>query len=143
MLTRAILAVPPDEVVAPLQNKMGALLTDPTVRRILVDAREPLDLPAIMDEGKVLLVNLDKGQIGEGPSATLGSFLVSHLALAAVRRSAVLGIATQTLAKLRWSGDLPPFYKVGRRVLYERNDLECWLMLKRRRSTSDSVPDSA
>jgi len=40
-----------------------------------------------MDEGKILLVNLDKGQIGEGPAATLGSFLVSHLALSAVARS--------------------------------------------------------
>lgn len=76
-------------VVAPLQNKMGALLTDPTLRRILVEPRDPLDLREVMDHRKVLLVNLDKGQIGEGPSATLGSFLVSHLALAAVQRSAV------------------------------------------------------
>jgi hypothetical protein len=76
-------------VVAPLQNKMGALLTDPTLRRILVGPLEPLDLRQIMDQGKILLVNLDKGQIGEGPAATLGSFLVSHLALAAVGRSEV------------------------------------------------------
>jgi hypothetical protein len=74
-------------VVAPLQNKIGALLTDPTIRRILVEPMRPLDLRQIMDEGQALLVNLDKGQIGEGPSATLGSFLVSHLALAAIQRS--------------------------------------------------------
>lgn len=76
-------------VTAPLQNKMGALLTDPTLRRILVEPRDLLDLRKVMDQGKVLLVNLDKGQIGEGPSATLGSFLVSHLALAAVGRSEI------------------------------------------------------
>ncbi|MEX2181902.1 MAG: type IV secretion system DNA-binding domain-containing protein [Gemmatimonadaceae bacterium] len=74
-------------VVAPLQNKLGALLTDPTVRRILVEPVREIDLREVMDQGKILLVNLDKGQIGEGPSATLGSFLVSHLALAAVQRS--------------------------------------------------------
>ncbi len=74
-------------VVAPLQNKIGALLTDPTLRRILTEPGEPLDLRGIMDEGKILLVNLDKGQIGEGPATTLGSFLVSHLALSAVQRS--------------------------------------------------------
>ena len=76
-------------VVAPLQNKIGALLTDPTLRRILVEPGEPLDLRRIMDEGKILLVNVDKGLIGEGPAATLGSFLLSHLALAAISRSNV------------------------------------------------------
>jgi len=74
-------------VVAPLQNKIGALLTDPTLRRILTESGEWIDLRRIMDEGKVLLVNLDKGRIGEGPAATLGSLLVSHLALSAVARS--------------------------------------------------------
>lgn len=74
-------------VVAPLQNKIGALLTDPTLRRILTEPGEALDLRRIMDESKILLVNLDKGRIGEGPSSTLGSFLVSHLALSAVARS--------------------------------------------------------
>lgn len=74
-------------IVAPLQNKVGALLTDPTLRRILVEPGEALDLRSIMDEGRILLVNVDKGLIGEGPAATLGSFLLSHLSLAAISRS--------------------------------------------------------
>jgi type IV secretory pathway TraG/TraD family ATPase VirD4 len=74
-------------VVAPLQNKIGALLTDPTLRRILTEPGERIDLRRIMDEGKFLLVSLDKGRIGEGPAAILGSFLVSHMALCAVARS--------------------------------------------------------
>lgn len=49
-----------------------------------------------------------------------------------------LGLATQTLAKLRLSGDSPPYFKVGRRVLYERNELDAWLALRRRKSTSDT-----
>lgn len=75
-------------IVAPLQNKIGALLTDPTLRRILTEPGEALDLRRIMNRGKVLLINLDKGRIGEGPSAILGSFLLSHIALAGISRSA-------------------------------------------------------
>jgi len=74
-------------IVAPLQNKIGALLTDPTLRRILTEAGEWIDLRKLMDQGMFLLVSLDKGRIGEGPAATLGSFLVSHMALSAIARS--------------------------------------------------------
>ena len=74
-------------IVAPLQNKIGALLTDPTLRRILTEPGERIDLRRIMDDGQFLLVSLDKGRIGEGPAAILGSFLVSHMALSAVARS--------------------------------------------------------
>jgi DNA helicase HerA-like ATPase len=74
-------------IVAPLQNKIGALLTDPTLRRIVTGERQSLDLRSIMDDGKILVVNLDKGRIGEGPAAVLGSLLVSHIALAGIARS--------------------------------------------------------
>ncbi len=46
-------------------------------------------------------------------------------------------LARQTLAKLRCVGGSPPFYKVGRQVLYERSDLDRWLDARRRTSTSD------
>ena len=49
-----------------------------------------------------------------------------------------LGLAVQTLAKLRWSGDSPPYCKVGRRVLYDREELDAWLVHRKRRSTSDT-----
>ena len=49
-----------------------------------------------------------------------------------------LGLQTQTLAKMRWSGDSPPFFKVGRRVLYEREELDAWLAQRKRQSTSDA-----
>ena len=75
-------------VVAPLQNKIGALLTDPLLFSIFTGHENPIDLSRIMDAGSVLLVNLDKGRIGEGPSTILGSFLVSHMVLAGLRRSA-------------------------------------------------------
>lgn len=77
-------------IIAPLQNKIGALLTDPLLRRILTEDGDQLDLKGIMDGGKIFLVNLDKGRIGEGPAMLLGSFLVSHIALTGLSRSAVV-----------------------------------------------------
>lgn len=73
--------------IAPLQNKVGALLTDPVSRRILTEPGDLIDLRALMDANKILIVNLDKGRIGEGPAALIGSLLVSHIGLAALSRS--------------------------------------------------------
>jgi hypothetical protein len=75
------------EVVAPIQNKLGALLSDPILYRILVQPKVDLRLRSLMDEGGVLLVNLSKGQLGEDSSATLGGLLVSTLGLAALSRA--------------------------------------------------------
>ena len=75
------------EVVAPIQNKLGALLSDPTLYRILVEPREDLRFRRIMDEGGVFIANLAKGRLGEDSSATLGSLLVSTIGLAALSRA--------------------------------------------------------
>lgn len=75
------------EVVAPIQNKLGALLSDPTLYRILVAPKEELRFRALMDEGGVLLVNLSKGQLGEDSATTLGGLLVSTIGLAALSRA--------------------------------------------------------
>lgn len=74
-------------VVAPLQNKVGGFLTDPRLREILSAPTSTFDLRAIMDGRKVLLVNLSRGEIGEGPAALLGSLLVSSIALTAFARA--------------------------------------------------------
>ena len=74
-------------MVAPLQNKLGAVLTDPRLNTILTARRSSFDLAAAMDNGRLLLVNLAKGQIGEGPSSLLGSLLVSHIALVGLKRA--------------------------------------------------------
>ena len=49
----------------------------------------------------------------------------------------VVGLSQSTLAKLRLSGDGPPYCKLGRRVLYRPQDLETWLTQHRRQSTSE------
>lgn len=74
-------------VVAPLQNKIGALLSDPRLRRILSKPRSTLRLSPLMNERGVLLVNLSKGRMGEGPSSLLGALLVSHIALEGLARA--------------------------------------------------------
>jgi hypothetical protein len=75
------------EALAPIQNKLGALLSDPMLYRVLVNPAVDLHLRQIMDEGGVLLVNLAKGRIGADSAATLGSLLVSTLGLAALTRA--------------------------------------------------------
>jgi type IV secretory pathway TraG/TraD family ATPase VirD4 len=73
--------------VAPIQNKIGAFLADPLINRILTAPKKDLHIRKIMDEGKVLLVNLSKGRIGEDSSALLGGLLVTTIGLAAFSRA--------------------------------------------------------
>ncbi len=75
------------DAVAPIQNKLGALLSDPTLKRILVEPKIGLSFRSIMDDEKVLLVNLAKGQLGEESSTLLGSLIVSTLGLASFSRA--------------------------------------------------------
>lgn len=74
-------------VTAPLLNKLGGFLSDPRLQGILTGKESSFDLRRVMGEGKILLVNLAKGRIGEGPAALLGSLLVSHLSLAGFGRA--------------------------------------------------------
>jgi hypothetical protein len=74
---------------APIQNKVGAFLTDPALNRIVTGSKQEVRVRQIMDEGKVLLVNLAKGQIGEDSSSLLGGLLVTTIGLAAFSRADV------------------------------------------------------
>jgi hypothetical protein len=73
--------------IASLQNKLGAFLTNPKLQRILGDPKAKLDLRKIMDDGKVLIVNLSKGRLGENASNLLGTLIVTSLQLAAMSRA--------------------------------------------------------
>lgn len=75
------------EVIAPIQNKVGAFLADPILQRILMQPKSSFRFRQLMDEGKVLLVNLAKGQLGEDTASLLGSLLVSRVSLAALSRA--------------------------------------------------------
>ncbi|MBL8679851.1 MAG: type IV secretory system conjugative DNA transfer family protein, partial [Myxococcales bacterium] len=77
------------EVVAPVQNKLSALLTDPTIRAIVGHPRSAFSCRAVMDDGRILIANLAKGRIGEDATRTLASMLTLLVQLAAYSRADV------------------------------------------------------
>jgi len=75
------------EAVAPIQNKVGQFLSNPLSRAIVGQAKSSLDLRDVIDEGRIFIVNLSKGRVGEEPSTLLGALLVTGLQLAAMSRA--------------------------------------------------------
>lgn len=75
------------ESIAPVLNKVGAFTANPIIRNIIGQPKSSFDVRKIMDEGKILVVNLSKGLIGEDNASILGSFLVTKIQLAAMSRS--------------------------------------------------------
>ncbi|HWT40444.1 MAG TPA: type IV secretion system DNA-binding domain-containing protein [Dongiaceae bacterium] len=80
------------EAIAPVLNKVGAFTANPTIRNIIGQPKSTFNIRQIMDEGKILIVNLSKGLIGEDNAAILGSFLVTKIQLAAMSRSDIPNI---------------------------------------------------
>ncbi len=77
------------DAIAPIQNKVGALLADPLMRRILTQPQRMLHFRRIMDRRQIFLVNLARGRIGEDSAGLLGSLLVTTAGLAAFSRANV------------------------------------------------------
>jgi hypothetical protein len=75
------------EWVSSSLNKIGRFLTNPVIRNIVAQPKSSFDFRRLMDEGKVLLVNLSKGQLGEDNSALLGSVIVGKILIAALSRA--------------------------------------------------------
>lgn len=76
-----------NESIAPVLNKVGAFTANPIIRNIIGQPKSSFNIRKIMDEGKILVVNLSKGLIGEDNAAILGAFLVTKVQLAAMSRS--------------------------------------------------------
>lgn len=75
------------EAVAPVLNKVGAFTANPIIRNIIGQPKSTFNIREIMDDGKILIVNLSKGLIGEDNAGILGAFLVTKIQLAAMSRS--------------------------------------------------------
>lgn len=75
------------EATAAIINKIGQLLSIPLIRNIVGQTRSRLDLRHAMDTGKIILVNLSKGKIGEDTSAFIGTMLVTKFQLDAMSRA--------------------------------------------------------
>lgn len=75
-----------NEAIAPIQNKVGQFLSTSVVRNIVGQAKSTFDIFEIMNSGKIFLVNVSKGRIGEDNSALLGAMLITKIQLSAMER---------------------------------------------------------
>ncbi len=74
------------EAISPILNKIGQFLTSLPLRNIVGQKENTFNLRKAMDAGKILIVNLAKGQIGEDNCALLGAMIITELQLAALSR---------------------------------------------------------
>ncbi len=74
------------EAISPIQNKIGRFLATSTIRNILGQAKSSIRLGEVMNEGKILFINLSKGMIGEDNANLLGSLIISRLNFMAMQR---------------------------------------------------------
>ena len=75
-----------NEAIAPIQNKVGQFLSTSIIRNVLGQQRSTINIFDIMNEGKIFLVNVSKGRIGEDNSALLGGMIITKIQLAAMER---------------------------------------------------------
>ena len=89
------------EATPAIQNKIGQFASNPLVRNIIAQPKSTFDIRYLMDNNKILIVNLSKGRMGEQNADLLGSMLTTKIYLAAMSR------AEEEASTL---GKLPPFY---------------------------------
>jgi len=70
----------------PVLNKIGGMLAHPVIKRVFIENTEEISLRKIMDEKKILLVNLSKGHLGEDVAHLIGALLVTSLGSATFSR---------------------------------------------------------
>ncbi len=70
-----------------IQNKVGQFTGNPLIRNIIGQPKSSFDLRKMMDEQKIIIMNLSKGLIGETNANLLGSMLTTRIYLAAMSRA--------------------------------------------------------
>lgn len=75
-----------NEAIAPIQNKVGQFLSTAIIRNVVGQSKSTIDIFDIMNSGKIFLVNVSKGRIGEDNSALLGGMIITKIQLAAMER---------------------------------------------------------
>ena len=89
------------EATPAIQNKIGQFTSNPLIRDIIGQPKSSFDLRKIMDEKKIVIINLSKGRVGEANANLLGSILITKIYLAAMSRA---DVGPETVK------NLPPFY---------------------------------
>ena len=75
------------EAVPAIQNKVGQFTSNPLIRNIIGQPKSSFDLRQMMDQKKIVIINLSKGRMGESNAQLLGSLLVTKIYLAAMSRA--------------------------------------------------------
>lgn len=75
------------EAISPILNKVGQFVSSPLIRKIIAFPKSRVKIEQMMNQGKILLVDLSSGKIGEDNSALLGAMIITQIQLAAMNRS--------------------------------------------------------
>ncbi len=75
------------EALPAIQNKIGQFTGNPLIRNIIGQPHSSFDIRKIMDEKKILIMNLSKGLVGETNANLLGSMLTTRIYLGAMSRA--------------------------------------------------------
>ena len=74
------------EAIAPIQNKVGQFLSVGLIRNIVGQVTSTINIREIMDQGKILILNLSKGRVGEDNTRLLGGLFITKIQLSAMER---------------------------------------------------------
>ncbi len=77
------------DAIIPLVNKLGQFLSDPLLRNIFGQKQNKIDMSKLMNEGKIILINLSKGRLGEENSSFLGSMFLTKIKQAGMERASI------------------------------------------------------
>lgn len=75
------------KMVAPVTARIGRFLFSPSARRILEQEKSTINFDEILDQKKILICNLGKGNIGEDTSEVMGIMILNKIQLAALKRA--------------------------------------------------------
>ncbi len=75
------------EAAPAIQNKVGQFVANPLIRNIIGQAKSSFDIREVMDNKKILIINLSKGRVGEANANLLGSMLITKIYLGAMSRA--------------------------------------------------------
>jgi hypothetical protein len=77
------------EATPAIQNKIGQFTSNPLIRNIIGQSKSSFDIRKMMDENKIIIINLSKGRVGEANANLLGSMFITKIYLAAMSRADV------------------------------------------------------
>ncbi len=75
------------EATPAIQNKIGQFTANPVIRNLIGQPKSTFNIREMMDNRKILIINLSKGQVGEDSANLLGSMMITKIYLAAMSRA--------------------------------------------------------